>query len=180
MFPGIVCIDESYIEFADDPGFLPELDDHPHLVILQTFSKAWGLAGIRLGMAFSSPNIIHYLNKVKPPYNINSLSQEQILHTLRNRKKVSQDIDKLISERQELASQLTTHPLVEKVFPSDSNFLLVRFKAAPAVFAHLGRNGIIVRDRSSVTHGKGCLRITVGTSEENKRLIEILSEFKPL
>ncbi len=180
MFPGIVVIDEAYIDFSGDPGFLPELDEHPHLVILQTFSKAWGLAGLRIGMTFASPRIIHYLNKVKPPYNINVLSQQKALDSLRNRGKVGEEIRSLIDARSALIKQLAQHPLVEKIFPSDSNFILIRFTAAPAVFAHLIKNGIIVRDRTSVKHGENCLRISVGTEQENEKLLNTLADFKPL
>jgi len=180
MFPGIVVIDEAYIDFSGDPGFLPELAEHPHLIVLQTFSKAWGLAGLRLGMAFASPKIIHYLNKVKPPYNVNTLSQKEVLKALRDRRATGESISRLITARKSLAERLAQHPLVEHIFPSDSNFLLVRFRAAPAVFSHLTQKGVIVRDRTSVLHGAGCLRITVGTAEENDILLQTLADFKPL
>ena len=179
-FSGITVIDEAYIDFAGDEGFLHELDNYPRLVILQTFSKAWGLAGLRAGIAYASPKIIHYLNKVKPPYNINILTQKELLKALRHRQKVAEEVEGLIEQRRWLEEKLVQHTLIEKIFPSDSNFILVRFRSAPAVFSFLTKKGIIVRDRSSVLHGENCLRITVGTPSENKELINALEDFKPV
>ncbi len=175
-FDGIVVIDEAYIDFTEDTGFLPELDRFPRLVILQTFSKAWGLAGLRVGMAFASPEIIRFLNKVKPPYNINILSQRQILDALKKPEVVKESIREIISQRQWLNDQLGKHPMVRKIFPSDSNFLLVRFSDAMGVHHYLLNKQIITRDRTTVLHGKDCLRITVGTADENEKLMNALSE----
>ena len=175
-FGGIVVIDEAYIDFTEDPGFLHKLDQYPHLVILQTFSKAWGMAGLRVGMAFASARIIQLLNKVKPPYNINVLSQQQILSALDNPAFVKNAVAEIISQRSWLSEQLSKHPAVLKIFPSDSNFLLIRFSNAQHIFRELLKLQIITRDRSSVLHGTNCLRITIGTPAENKKLVEALFE----
>ncbi|MCA6075172.1 histidinol-phosphate transaminase [Fulvivirga sedimenti] len=175
-FTGIVVVDEAYIDFTDDPGFIDELDKYPHLVVLQTFSKAWGMAGLRVGMAFASERIIQLLNKVKPPYNINILSQQKILNALENPENVKTAMTEIISQRSWLREHLANHPSVEKIYPSDSNFLLIRFRDAQKIFRELLSLQIITRDRSSVLHGSNCLRITVGTPEENKKLVEALFE----
>ncbi|GIV36342.1 MAG: histidinol-phosphate aminotransferase [Cyclobacteriaceae bacterium] len=178
-FNGLVVVDEAYIDFSDDQGFLPELDNWPNLMIMQTLSKAYGLAGLRLGLAFARANLIKWLNNIKPPYNISHAAQALALERLRKTDEVNRQIKEIINQRNRLANQLQTLAVVEQVFPSQANFLLVRFKDARQIYNYLLQNGIIVRDRSAVLHGRNCLRITVGTPNENTKLISALQQFKP-
>lgn len=173
-FPGIVVLDEAYIDFVVEATWLPFLQDFPNLVILQTFSKAWGMAGLRLGAAYAAPAIISIFNKIKPPYNLNLLSQQRGLQALQETEQMLQRKDQLLINRIFLREGLTQLSLVEKVFPSEANFLLVRFHAASTVFQRLLQAKIIVRDRTSQV--PGCLRLTVGTEAENTRLLELLSQ----
>ncbi|QOI98317.1 MAG: histidinol-phosphate transaminase [Flammeovirgaceae bacterium] len=173
-FAGIVVIDEAYIDFANDAGFLPVLDNHANLIILQTFSKAWGLAGLRMGMAFASEEIVSVLNKIKFPYNINTLTQQTVMEKLSSDENKKRQVEIVITERNKLSRQLAGIPGVTKIFPSDANFILVRFNNAAHAYNQLLKQKIIVRDRSSLTLCEGCLRITVGTPEENTKLIETL------
>ena len=175
-FYGIVVIDEAYIDFTKSKSFVHELKKHPNLVVLQTFSKAWGLAGLRLGMCFASEEIITILNRIKYPYNVNVHTQELALDALENAYRKDIWVDEILRERELLARELEALDMVEKVFPSDANFLLVRVKDAQATYQYLMNNRIIVRDRSRVNLCYNCLRITVGTPEENKRLIEALKQ----
>ncbi len=175
-FDGIVVVDEAYIDFAPGASLLAELDQYENLVILQTFSKAWGMAGIRLGMAFASPAIISILNKIKYPYNINILTQQKALELIEQEADKNAWVDLLISERGKLAEKLKSFPFVVKVFPSDANFLLVKMHDARGIYDYLVENGIIVRDRSKVVLCADSLRITVGSSEENEILIEKLND----
>lgn len=176
-FKGLIVIDEAYIDFADDEGFLPELGKWPNLVVMQTLSKAYGLAGLRLGVAFADSAIIGWLNKIKPPYNISQAAQQHALQHLKNAEIIQNQINEIKAEREKLFARLRMLKIVEKVFPSDANFLLVRFVHSRPVYDYLLQKGIIVRDRSSVRHGNNCLRITIGTPEENKRLIDALQKF---
>lgn len=173
-FRGIVIVDEAYIDFCDSPGFSGKLRDYPNLVILQTFSKAWGLAALRLGMAFASEEIIYFLNKIKPPYNINQATQQLALQAIENVEWKNQKVKEIIALREKLVDELGRIPKVEKIFPSEANFVLVKIQDAKSVFDSLIENKIIVRDRSRVTLCEGCLRITVGTEEENKALVAAL------
>ncbi len=175
-FYGLVVIDEAYVDFAGSKSYVSELKRFPHLVVLQTFSKAWGLAGLRLGMCFASQEIISILNKIKYPYNVNTRTQDLALEALENTYRKDIWVDEILTQRDKLAKSLRSLPIVDKVFPSDANFLLVRVKDAPGIYQHLMDNRIIVRDRSKVTLCYNCLRITVGTPEENERLIRVLSE----
>lgn len=177
-FDGLVVVDEAYINFAKQRSLLSTLQDYPNLVVMQTLSKAWGLAALRLGMAFSSQEIINWLNKIKPPYNINQATQELALQALQEVGQVNDMIRQLVMMREELAIQLENLPMVEKVYPSDANFLLVKVKDAVKFYEHLLGDTIVVRDRSKVKLCEGCLRITVGTEEENKKLIESFSSYK--
>lgn len=179
-FDGLVVIDEAYINFSRQQSWLSDLVDYPNLVVLQTLSKAWGLAGIRLGNAFASKEIVGYLNKVKPPYNISEPVQELAIKSLEEIGQVNDMIVTLVNERQILANALLQYEDVLEVYPSDANFLLVRFKNAAGVYNYLVEHGIVVRDRSNVIHCEGCLRITVGTPLENKKLLESLSSFNKL
>ncbi len=173
-FNGIVVIDEAYINFSRRKSFLQELPDYPNLVVLQTFSKAWGLAGLRLGMAFASAEIIDVMNKVKPPYNISQATQELALQALQNVSGVNDMIQELVSMRQALKGVLEQLPVIEKVYPSDANFLLVKTKNATKLYQCLLSRSIVVRDRSNVLLCSGCLRITVGTEDENTKLVDAL------
>jgi histidinol-phosphate aminotransferase len=173
-FYGIVVIDEAYIDFADSKSFLEELAQYPHLVVLQTFSKAWGLAGLRLGMAFASEYIISILNKIKYPYNVNIRTQELALDALNNAYKKDIWVDEILRQRDRLVKSLKELRIVDKVYPTDSNFVLVRIRDASVVYHYLMDNKIVVRDRSKVALCFSCLRITVGTPEENERLISAL------
>jgi histidinol-phosphate aminotransferase len=173
-FYGIVVIDEAYIDFSKSRSFVDELDQYPHLVVLQTFSKAWGLAGLRLGMAFASEKIISILNKIKYPYNVNIQTQALALDALDNVYKKDIWVDEILRQRDQLVKELKTLRQVDKVFPTDSNFILVRIRDASSVYQYLMDKKIIVRDRSKVALCFNCLRITVGTPEENQRLITAL------
>lgn len=176
-FDGLVVVDEAYINFSRQRSFLSELDDYPNLVILQTFSKAWGLAALRLGMTITSPQIITVLNKIKPPYNINAATQELVLKALDQLDDVNAMIQLLVAEREKLVQQLFQIPIVQQVYPSDANFILVKIANATSVYNHLTEQGIIVRNRSNVILCGDCLRITVGTPEQNNELAEAIKQF---
>ena len=173
---GLVVIDEAYINFSRHRSFIQELAEYPNLVILQTLSKAWGLAALRIGMAFASGAIVDVMNKVKPPYNINQPSQELALKALDEVDQVNETIRQIVQERETLETRLSEIPFVEEIYPSDANFLLVRVKDARAVYEALLQQGIVVRDRSKVILCENCLRITVGTHAENTELISKLQE----
>ena len=173
-FNGLVVIDEAYINFSKQKSFIQELQDYPNLVVLQTLSKAWGLAGLRLGMAFASKEIIGILDKVKPPYNINTATQELVLKALQEVGQVNDMIKIIVDMREALANVFRKMPTVEKVYPSDANFLLVKIADARAVYDFLLTRQIVVRDRSSVELCENCLRITIGTEKENTLLIDAM------
>jgi histidinol-phosphate aminotransferase len=175
---GIVVIDEAYINFSKFRSFTQELKEYPNLVVMQTLSKAWGLAALRIGMAFASEEIIHILNKIKPPYNINQASQELALQALDNVQEVNDMIREIVNERQLLEKALPSIGLVQLIHPSDANFLLVQVTEPVRIYQYLLDRGIVVRDRSRVELCEGCLRITVGTPHENKLLLEALNEFQ--
>lgn len=175
-FYGLVVIDEAYIDFTKSKSFVNELKKYPNLVVLQTFSKAWGLAGLRLGMCYASEAIISILNKIKYPYNVNIRTQELALDALENTYRKDIWVDEILKEKESLTRELKNLPLVDKVFSSDANFLLVRVKDAQSTYQYLMDNKIIVRDRSRVNLCYNCLRITVGTPQENKRLIDVLKQ----
>ncbi len=175
-FDGIVVVDEAYIDFCTDKTLLPYLNQFPNLVILQTFSKAWGLAGARLGLAFASTEIIDVLNKVKFPYNVGKPSLAVLDNALKNYKTVKEKIANLIDKREHLAKELSKLPTVVRVYPSESNFLLVKTTNADLIYNQLLDNGIVVRNRSKEPGCEECLRITVGSEVENKRLIEIFKK----
>ncbi len=176
-FEGIVVIDEAYINYSRHRSFLAELKDYPNLVVMQTFSKAWGLAALRLGVNFASTAIIGVLNKIKPPYNINQATQELALKALDNLEDVNTMIRETVREREALVKELVQLPGVQKVYPSDANFVLVKIDNATAVYNYLKEKGIIVRNRSSVILCEDSLRITVGTPEQNKQLVQTLKEY---
>lgn len=176
-FNGIVVIDEAYINYAKQKTFIPELTEYPNLVILQTLSKAWGLAGLRLGMAFAGQPLIDYMNKVKYPYNINSATQQLALEALGNISSVNNWTKTTVDQKEFLATELLKLPITQTVYPSDANFILVRLTGAKKIYEYLSAKGIIVRDRSKVILCDDCLRITIGTPEENKQLIEALKQY---
>jgi len=177
-FEGIVVLDEAYIDFASTGSFSELLSEYPNLVILQTFSKAWGNAAIRLGMAFASTEIIAILNKIKYPYNINILTQKEALKALGDVARVKNWVDILLTERTILISELQKIPMVQHIYPTDANFVLVRVTDANEIYQYLVTKSIIVRNRNTVSLCLGCLRITVGTPEENKILINELVNYK--
>ena len=176
-FEGIVVLDEAYIDFASEGSFSEFLTQYPNLVILQTFSKAWGSAAIRLGMAFASLEIIAVLNKIKYPYNINILTQKQALSALKNVDQVKAWVNTLLTERTSLIQELNKLPLVQHIYPTDANFVLVKVLDANAVYQYLVGKSIIVRNRNTVSLCMGCIRITVGSPEENLILLEKLKKF---
>ena len=173
-FKGLVIVDEAYIDFTDYTGFLPLLTQYNNLVVLQTLSKAWGLAGIRLGMCFSNVEVIKVLNKIKPPYNINILTQTVALESIREIQQKENWVKEIKIQRELLRNELTQIKMVEKVYPSDANFLLTKVKNAKATYNLLVTKGIITRDRSNVILCDNCLRITVGTPAENRVLLDEL------
>lgn len=173
-FDGIVVIDEAYINYSKQKTFISELTEYANLVVLQTLSKAWGLAGLRMGMAFASEEIIEIFNKVKPPYNINQASQQLALEALQEVKQVNNWIRETVSQRENLVKRLAELPFVIKIFPSDANFILVKTTGPGFIYQYLVKQGIIVRDRSKVELCEGCLRITVGTPKENNLLVGTL------
>jgi histidinol-phosphate aminotransferase len=177
-FEGVLVVDEAYINFARQKTFIQELTEYPNLVVMQTLSKAWGLAALRVGMAFASEEIIQVMNKIKPPYNISQAAQELALQALENIAQVNEWIRETVIERDKLAASLEKLPLVVKVYPSDANFILAKTIDAKAIYQYLVTLGIVVRDRSRVELCAGCLRITVGTPEENEKLIAALADYK--
>jgi len=176
-FDGIVVIDEAYINYSRSRSFVAELKNYPNLVVMQTFSKAWGLAALRLGMNFASTEIIGVLNKIKPPYNINQATQELALKALDHLEDVNTMIKDTVRERETLVKNLVQLSLVQKVYPSDANFVLAKMEGATSIYNYLKEKGIIVRNRSNVMLCEDCLRITVGTPGENEQLIDALKNY---
>ena len=175
-FPGIVVLDEAYIDFCHIPSLRTRVCEVPNLIILQTLSKAWGMAGLRVGLAFANPRTIQLMSMIKYPYNINVLAQKAALEQLRA--PIAARVAEIKAQRAVVAATLATCPFVEKVYPSDANFLLVKVKEADALYAHLLRDGIIVRNRSRVRGCEGCLRITIGTPSENKKLLKAIETYE--
>lgn len=176
-FNGLVVVDEAYINYSRTKTFIQELTEYSNLVILQTFSKAWGLAGLRLGMAFASEEIIEVFNKIKPPYNVNQATQTLALEALDKVYMVNNWIRDTVKERGNLSNALEELSFVDRVYPSDANFILVKTEDAAGIYHYLTGKGIVVRDRSKVELCEGCLRITVGTPEENKELLSVLKKY---
>jgi histidinol-phosphate aminotransferase len=174
----LIVVDEAYINFSRQKTFIQELTEYANLVVLQTLSKAWGLAGLRIGMAFASEEIIEVMNKVKPPYNINEASQELALKALENVEQVNEWIREILNQRDKLVLNLKNFDFVLDIYPSDANFILVKTTGPKAIYNFLVDKGIIVRDRSKVDLCEGCLRITVGPPAENDILIQTLQQFK--
>ncbi len=175
-FSGIVVLDEAYIDFSPGDGWLKELNENPNLIILQTFSKAWGLAAVRLGMAFASPDIIGFLNKVKYPYNINVLTQDFVFEQLGNMQQKEEWVDILLKQRESLIQQLRNLSVVKEIYPSDANFILIKVTDADRIYNGLVEKGVIVRNRNRISLCEEGLRITVGTELENETLIREISD----
>ncbi|MFC3414399.1 histidinol-phosphate transaminase [Algoriphagus hitonicola] len=175
-FNGLVVVDEAYIDFNDEPSFTTEMAEFPNLLVMQTFSKAWGLASLRLGMAFASQELIRILNLIKPPYNISGLTQDTVLKAIQNIGKVNRMIAEILEERAFLAKELKELTFVQKVYPSQANFLLIKIPNANEVYNALINAKIIVRNRSKVILCEDCLRITVGTRFENEMLLTALNK----
>lgn len=176
-FEGVVVIDEAYINYSRHRSFIAALKDYPNLVVMQTFSKAWGLAALRLGVNFASKEIVDVLNTIKPPYNINSATQELAIQALDHLEEVNAMITETVKERGALSKALAELPIVSKVYPSDANFLLAKMKDATSIYDYLKNEGIIVRNRSNVVLCDDCLRITVGTPQQDAQLIEALKKY---
>ena len=175
-FSGIVVIDEAYIDFSSSQSWIDFLDFHPILIIIQTLSKAWGLAGLRLGMGFASKQIIAILNKIKPPYNINSLTQEKALEAIGYLEEKNNAVDTILNEKVKLIENIKLIERVKYIYPSDTNFILVKINNATNIYNELVERSIIVRNRSNVSLCEDCLRITVGDSTENKKLLDAIKE----
>lgn len=177
-FKGIVLIDEAYIDFSEKPSFIRLVDRYPNLLLMQTFSKAFGLAAVRIGMAFSNPQIITYFNKIKPPYNISAINQKAALKKLTRIDQFKSQVERIRNERIRLSAILSKMKIIEKVYPSDANFLLVKVKNADYIYNTLVNKNIIIRNRSKVIDN--CLRITIGKRSENNQLIKALNELEHL
>jgi histidinol-phosphate aminotransferase len=175
-FGGIVVVDEAYIHFSSENSMIEEIKTLPNLVVLQTFSKAWGLAGLRVGLAFASEEIIALFNKVKPPYNVSQIAQEAILDALGKRNTVEKIIAEIIAEREKLIENLERFSFVQKIYPTDANFVLVKTTDANSIYRFLLNEKIVVRNRNNVELCEGCLRITVGTPQENAELVNALKK----
>ncbi len=177
-FQGIIVIDEAYINYSKQKSFIQELTEYPNLIVMQTLSKAWGLAALRLGLCYASMDIIDLFNKVKPPYNINDASQQLALEALQNTSLVNEWIESCVSQKKMLLNEMINFSFVRRVYPSDANFFLMEVKDADDLYAYLSENEMVVRNRSRDHGCDNCLRITVGTPEENKQLINLLKSYE--
>ncbi len=177
QFNGIVVVDEAYVDFASEKSMVRHMQKYNNLIVLQTFSKAWGMAGLRLGMAFALDGIIDYMNKIKYPYNINTSTQQIVLKALENEGDKNKMVKEILAQRQLLVARLKELDIAETIYPSDANFILVKFEEPKKVYQYLLEEKIIVRDRSNVQLCNGCLRITVGTAVENEQLTECLKKY---
>lgn len=178
-FPGIVLIDEAYINYSRQKTFIQELTEYPNLIVMQTLSKAWGLAALRLGLCYASMDIIDLFNKVKPPYNVNEASQQLGLEALQHTELVNEWIRETAMQKQRLTEVLLQLSFVEKVYPSDANFILVKVKDANGLYDYLAANEVIVRNRSKDVNCDNCLRFTIGTQDENETVINLLKLYQP-
>jgi histidinol-phosphate aminotransferase len=177
-FPGIIIIDEAYINYSKQKSFIQELTEYPNLIVMQTLSKAWGLAALRLGICFASLDIIDIFNKVKPPYNINEASQELALEALQNTELVNNWIKTVVHQTENLIDGLQQLPFVKTIYPTDANFLLVKLTDADALYNYLAAKEIVVRNRTKEVLCDNCLRITIGTPQENEKLLLILKKYQ--
>ena len=178
LFRGIVVVDEAYTHFSKQQSLIDELDRFPNLVVLQTFSKAWGLAGVRVGLAFADKRIIDLFNKVKPPYNVSQVAQEVIIAALEKRSEVAQTAAEIVMEREVLRTVLRRFTFVKKIYPSDANFLLVKVTNATELYKYLLNEQIVVRDRSNIELCEDCLRITIGKTSEDRALLQALKKYE--
>ena len=179
-FSGIVVVDEAYVDFSERESLAPEIVDYPNMVVLQTFSKAFGLAGIRLGVAFAAEEIVHYMLKIKAPYNVNSLTAYYALEAMNNLDTIRFNIEKIVEERERLSQALSMLSFVEEVYPTDANFILFKLNGdAHGVYEKMAERGIIVRYRGDQPNCEHCLRVTVGTPDENDRFLSALKEVTP-
>lgn len=174
-FNGLVIIDEAYIDFTNEVSWTEQLNAYPNLIVTQTLSKAYGLAGIRLGVCYASQDIIAILNKIKPPYNINTLTQDAAMKALENKNKVADQISTVLKERSRLMKAFENYPFIKKIYSSEANFILIKVDDANKRYNQLIDKGIVVRNRSSQLHCENCLRITVGTPDENTQLLTVLN-----
>jgi len=177
-FNGLIVIDEAYIDFTEETSWTQFLNVYPNLIVVQTLSKAYGLAGIRLGICYASKEIIAVLNKIKTPYNVNTLTQEAAVKALHNKDVVSDQIASILNERIRLKKALTAYSFIKKIYPSEANFFLIKVDDANKRYDELIKNGIVVRNRSSQLHCDNCLRITVGSPSENTQLLTLLKTLK--
>jgi histidinol-phosphate aminotransferase len=175
-FQGLVVIDEAYIDFSAQKSWLKKLNEFPNLIITQTLSKAYGMAGIRLGICYASPEIISILNKIKPPYNVNELTQKKALKRISTKKKVQNEIEKILEQREKLIKKLKSLVFVEKIYETDANFILIKVDDATKRYAQLIKKGIVIRNRTTQPLCENTLRLTVGTKKENKELMKALKE----
>lgn len=176
-FEGIVVVDEAYIDFSTEASLLEDLVNYRNLAVSQTFSKAYGMAAVRLGMLFASEELISWINKIKPPYNINQLTQEFVLEKLSDTVRVKSEIDLIVSERRKLQTELAKLDHIVHIYPSDSNFILVKVINADKIYNYLIENGVVVRNRSNQPLCENTLRLTIGTPDENTKLLELLTNF---
>lgn len=176
-FDGVVVVDEAYIDFSDESSMIAKLVSLPNLVVLQTFSKAWGMAGLRVGLAFASPEIIDLMNRVKPPYNVSGIAERAVINALGQKDTVKEWIAAAIEQRKVLSESIARFAFIENIYPSDANFILAKVADANTIYRFLVEEKIIVRNRSNVELCEGCLRITVGTPGENQRLIQSLARY---
>ena len=177
-FPGIIIIDEAYINYSRQKTFIQELTEYPNLIVMQTLSKAWGLAALRLGLCYASMDMIDLFNKVKPPYNVNKASQQLALEALQDTEQVNSWIREVVLEKDYLAKTMAEFPFVEQVYPSDANFFLMKVKDADRLYNYLAEHKVIVRNRSKEVMCEDCLRITIGTPEENQQLLNLLKNYE--
>ena len=178
-FPGIVIIDEAYINYSKQKTFIQELIEYPNLIVMQTLSKAWGLAALRLGLCYASLDIIDLFNKVKPPYNINEASQQLALEALQNTQQVNEWIKQVIQQKEILINECKNFSFIKSVYSSDANFILLKVADADLLYQYLASNAIVVRNRNKETGCENCLRISIGTPEENENLLSALKKYKP-
>jgi histidinol-phosphate aminotransferase len=176
-FPGIIIIDEAYINYSKQKTFIQELTEYPNLIVMQTLSKAWGLAALRIGLCFASLDIIDIFNKVKPPYNINEASQELAMEALQNTQLVNDWIKIVVQQKEILVTALNKFSFVKKIYPTDANFILVKVNDADGLYQFLTEHQIVVRNRTKEIHCDNCLRITIGTPQENEKLLLTLKKY---
>ncbi|HMO62867.1 MAG TPA: histidinol-phosphate transaminase [Ferruginibacter sp.] len=177
-FNGIILIDEAYINYSKQKSFIQELTEYPNLIVMQTLSKAWGLAALRLGLCYASMDIIDIFNKVKPPYNVNEASQQLGLEALQDTDTVNSWIKEVVTERENLVQTLRQFSFVENIYPSDANFILVKVQDANALYNYLSANEVIVRNRHKDVNCSNCLRFTIGTPEENSIVLNLLKQYQ--